>query len=39
MSGTGDIVVAMILCTSVPLLLYGTLIAALRTRRDKTSII
>jgi MFS family permease len=38
-SGTGDIVVAMILCTSVPLLLYGTLIAALRTRRDKTSII
>lgn len=34
-SGTGDIVVAMILCTSVPLLLYGTLIAALRTHRDE----
>jgi MFS family permease len=31
-SGTGDIVLAMILCTSVPLLLYGTLIATVRGR-------
>ena len=31
-SGTGDIVLAMVLCTSVPLLLYGGLIAAVRSR-------
>jgi MFS family permease len=33
-SGTGDIVLAMILCTSVPLLLYGTLIATVRGRNN-----
>jgi MFS family permease len=32
-AGSGDIVVAMILCTSVPLLLYGSLVAGLRTYR------
>jgi MFS family permease len=32
-SATGDIVWAMILCTSVPLLLYGTLIATVRGRQ------
>ena len=31
-SGTGNIVLAMILCTSIPLLLYGTLIATVRGR-------
>jgi MFS family permease len=33
-SATGDIVLAMILCTSVPLLLYGTLIATVRGRSN-----
>jgi MFS family permease len=33
-SATGDIVLAMILCTSVPLLLYGILIATVRGRSD-----
>ena len=29
-SGTGNIVLAMILCTSVPLVVYGTLITTVR---------
>jgi MFS family permease len=33
-SSTGDLIYAMILCTSVPLMLYGSLIAAVRARRD-----
>jgi MFS family permease len=32
-SNTGDIILAMILCSSIPLLLYGSLIAALRKIR------
>lgn len=36
-SATGDIVSAMILSTSIPLMLYGSLIAAVRTRRNRPS--
>jgi len=34
-SGSGNIIFAMILCTSVPLLLYGSLIAAVRAHRAR----
>lgn len=35
-AGTGDIVIAMILSSSIPLLLYGSLVAALRAQRQRT---
>jgi hypothetical protein len=38
-TGTGDILVAMILVSSVPLLLYAALIGAVRERTDKEPVL